>query len=561
MGHRHFNSSLQFLETDPDQYQSQGPAERSLIHMGQVINSGNGSSFHPMENTLMVEAYSAPQRQLLLRPPEHSVASIRSEGPQLQAQHSMSSMRSEGPQLQAQHSMSIMRSEGPPLQAQHSVASTRSEGPHLQAPVMGPSYVPSQHFHTVGCFRGVPESNAGHAHESYYNRNCVHDIALGAGRRPCKRSRPAISASSESGSTNTNCTAGSSNSFPEPQLVKPTLENQHYPPISVSLPHYPNDSLSIGGEGFQRNVRRRSGLYLEHFHGTNFSPHPYCPPTHLTNHSGVSTVDMTSLSLNTPAHEQNHITVSAAHGMSSIPGNNRVSHEMNHFPAGPSAADSGAYHHNSLLGSHPVPSPQYLNGVPTSREGGFNYSRRGVAQRRPSSGFHHPRPASTGGRYNNRRDRRLMIATERSESLPNGADALGRLGSGASMVIGHTLVNGPRSMFDQYQDMRLDVDNMTYEELLALGERIGTVSTGLSNDIVSECVVEITYPFSDFDQQEARCSICLEEYNYGQEKVGRMKKCGHDYHVECIREWLLKKNFCPICKVPASSDSLKDKSH
>ncbi|KAJ4848596.1 hypothetical protein Tsubulata_020265 [Turnera subulata] len=35
-----------------------------------------------------------------------------------------------------------------------------------------------------------------------------------------------------------------------------------------------------------------------------------------------------------------------------------------------------------------------------------------------------------------------------------------------------------RFVFDQYRDMRLDVDRMSYEELLALGDRIGNVNTG-----------------------------------------------------------------------------------
>ena len=38
------------------------------------------------------------------------------------------------------------------------------------------------------------------------------------------------------------------------------------------------------------------------------------------------------------------------------------------------------------------------------------------------------------------------------------------------------------SLIDRHRDMRLDVDNMSYEELLALGERIGYVNTGLSED-------------------------------------------------------------------------------
>lgn len=47
------------------------------------------------------------------------------------------------------------------------------------------------------------------------------------------------------------------------------------------------------------------------------------------------------------------------------------------------------------------------------------------------------------------------------------------------------------------------------QELLALGERIGSVSTGLSEDLVSKCVIETIYCSSDQTQEEATCVICL----------------------------------------------------
>ncbi|RVW84330.1 hypothetical protein CK203_036606 [Vitis vinifera] len=69
------------------------------------------------------------------------------------------------------------------------------------------------------------------------------------------------------------------------------------------------------------------------------------------------------------------------------------------------------------------------------------------------------------------------------------------------------------------------------------------------------------------------CTICLgmnlnsgtqeanrtweEEYK-SKEEVGRMKNCGHDYHVGCIRKWLSLKNSCAICKAPALADGLKE---
>ncbi|KAL6843766.1 hypothetical protein ACP4OV_026337 [Aristida adscensionis] len=102
---------------------------------------------------------------------------------------------------------------------------------------------------------------------------------------------------------------------------------------------------------------------------------------------------------------------------------------------------------------------------------------------------------------------------------------------------------------DQHRGMRMDIDNMSYEELLALGERIGTVNTGLSEAAMSKCLNWSIYmPASQGTHEDCdkKCSICQEEYLTGEE-VGRMA-CKHYYHISCIQHWLRQKNWCPICK-------------
>eukprot|EP00252_Welwitschia_mirabilis_P018664 TRINITY_DN4154_c0_g1_i2.p1 TRINITY_DN4154_c0_g1~~TRINITY_DN4154_c0_g1_i2.p1 ORF type:complete len:106 (-),score=15.30 TRINITY_DN4154_c0_g1_i2:257-574(-) len=105
--------------------------------------------------------------------------------------------------------------------------------------------------------------------------------------------------------------------------------------------------------------------------------------------------------------------------------------------------------------------------------------------------------------------------------------------------------------------MRLDVDNMTYEELLALEERIGSVNTGLTDETVSKCLTIKRYLASteveSTDENTQKCSICQEEYEINDE-IGTLK-CGHEHHTQCIMKWLLQKNECPICKAPASKNN------
>ncbi|GMP74976.1 hypothetical protein CsSME_00032215 [Camellia sinensis var. sinensis] len=71
-----------------------------------------------------------------------------------------------------------------------------------------------------------------------------------------------------------------------------------------------------------------------------------------------------------------------------------------------------------------------------------------------------------------------------------------------------SLYASSRNFSDQYGDMRLDIDDMSYEELLALGERIGNANTGLSEDMISKCLTE-TKIYSDRNHEERTCCISL----------------------------------------------------
>ncbi|PKA52664.1 E3 ubiquitin ligase BIG BROTHER-related [Apostasia shenzhenica] len=118
-------------------------------------------------------------------------------------------------------------------------------------------------------------------------------------------------------------------------------------------------------------------------------------------------------------------------------------------------------------------------------------------------------------------------------------------------ILEHSGLYG-RDLYDRHRDMRLDVDNMSYEELLALEERIGYVNTGLSEDTIlkrlkqhkhSPCKLEVA------SSEQEPCCICREDYMEG-EDIGTLE-CRHDFHSACIKQWLMIKNLCPICKTTA----------
>ena len=48
-----------------------------------------------------------------------------------------------------------------------------------------------------------------------------------------------------------------------------------------------------------------------------------------------------------------------------------------------------------------------------------------------------------------------------------------------------------------------------------------------------------------FDQMCPKCTHPIEC------KPG-VGKCDHTYHVHCIADWIIKKRFCPMCRVPWS---------
>ncbi|KAK4401666.1 E3 ubiquitin-protein ligase MBR2 [Sesamum angolense] len=108
-------------------------------------------------------------------------------------------------------------------------------------------------------------------------------------------------------------------------------------------------------------------------------------------------------------------------------------------------------------------------------------------------------------------------------------------------------INGFAELHDRHRDMRLDVDNMSYEELLALEERIGNVSTGLTEEKIKNCMKQRTYEAMGVSSNLEPCCVCQEEYITGDD-IGILD-CGHEFHSGCIKQWLTLKNLCPICKM------------
>ncbi|OMO49476.1 Zinc finger, RING-type [Corchorus olitorius] len=120
-------------------------------------------------------------------------------------------------------------------------------------------------------------------------------------------------------------------------------------------------------------------------------------------------------------------------------------------------------------------------------------------------------------------------------------------------------MGGRLDSHDRFSSWRLDIDHMSYEQLLELGEKIGYVNTGLKEDEISRCLRKIKgsikndMPPDLHVHVDKKCTICQEEYE-ADEETGKLC-CGHSFHIQCIKQWLVQKNTCPVCKTEASARS------
>ncbi|PWA36192.1 zinc finger, RING/FYVE/PHD-type [Artemisia annua] len=434
-------------------------------------------------------------------------------------------------------------------------------------PFLGPPVDPYTHSSTGGNTSVAPMGLVGHFHPSNYSDPGMGHIPAGNGG-PFKRKSTSLS----EGSSSNFYDAGSSSSS-RMLIQKPDVDG-------LSLPPFRGSSISIDRQSSMRNVRSRSIPELEpcmtRTHVPSYGPHFYQPTTHSANYPVP--VHPVNLTADVMSQGWNSVPYAATHGWTTPPDINGPRRETSQFNAGGSSIDINACHRNPFFQGNLASSSQhphvsrvqstedaysYNSGSITSvyRNGPPSHCNYTNGSRSSTNELHFPFEAIStrysnysraGGWDDGYRNGRPRMAVPR---LPPIVDAMGvheRLGretlTADQLSFYHNSMNFP----DQYQDMRLDIDDMSYEELLALEERIGNVSTGLSEEGMFECLSEQVYCSIDQIHEDDSCPICLEEFKNG-EKVGRMKKCGHDYHVDCIKKWLVMKKICPVCKSECSN--------
>jgi hypothetical protein len=50
----------------------------------------------------------------------------------------------------------------------------------------------------------------------------------------------------------------------------------------------------------------------------------------------------------------------------------------------------------------------------------------------------------------------------------------------------------------------------------------------------------------EFKYEDQTCQICMANLEAG-ERIGDLS-CGHSFHVDCLKEWIKRRNACPLCQ-------------
>ncbi|KAI5657258.1 hypothetical protein M9H77_26051 [Catharanthus roseus] len=105
-----------------------------------------------------------------------------------------------------------------------------------------------------------------------------------------------------------------------------------------------------------------------------------------------------------------------------------------------------------------------------------------------------------------------------------------------------TVVYNVQNNNSEHDRMRMDIDNLSYEDLLALGENIGNASTILNEETIRNLLKHDKYHVNKYvGTPKNKKFVAFDEFGNRQE-LGKFDCC-HNYHVACIEKWLMKKKL------------------
>ncbi|KAJ0537411.1 putative transcription factor C2H2 family [Helianthus annuus] len=94
---------------------------------------------------------------------------------------------------------------------------------------------------------------------------------------------------------------------------------------------------------------------------------------------------------------------------------------------------------------------------------------------------------------------------------------------------------------DYFEDRRNHDSSMRLARLVLSWEQI-------RNDLAKAIQNAVKTGKEKKDDDDEVCVICLEEYQ-GEDMIGTMVACKHNYHEDCIKKWLIRNTKCAICRL------------
>lgn len=88
----------------------------------------------------------------------------------------------------------------------------------------------------------------------------------------------------------------------------------------------------------------------------------------------------------------------------------------------------------------------------------------------------------------------------------------------------------------------------TYEALLEIGDRIGNVKAGFTEEQIAvlETYVVETNEESHHNRRGPKCAICRDAYRSSEAVC--VLPCADEFHADCISPWLRLQATCPLCR-------------
>ncbi|KAL4218705.1 E3 ubiquitin-protein ligase rnf38 [Mactra antiquata] len=91
-----------------------------------------------------------------------------------------------------------------------------------------------------------------------------------------------------------------------------------------------------------------------------------------------------------------------------------------------------------------------------------------------------------------------------------------------------------------------DVDMNDYEALWELAERVGEVrGRGMKDEEINRLPCR-TYRKKAGSTENESCSICISDYKTADNV--QILPCKHEFHKDCLSEWLKRNGSCPVCR-------------